>query len=271
MGFIRGLVVTFFSIILFLSLFLMNLTAIFSFSLHYDTLQPALKDSVGNILSSFLDEGSLFSEEEKEVMKYDCLIESEHIFVYENYTFVIPCQIVEQGESAIIGYVIDDFTNQIYYDDYNCKFWDCVKNSEMPFVLISKKSYDYWNGKFLLLLALSLILFSLVFFVSNNRPGRFITGGILLISSALPFKKLDWLFGFIPENISQVFLVFFTKAHSVFIVMLVLGILFISFGIICKVFGWKLKLKKDEEVLKKEEILKKAAVATTIHHHKMQR
>jgi hypothetical protein len=238
----------------------MNFTAILSFSLEYDTLQPALKDSVDNILSSFVDEGSIFTEEEKELMKYDCLIESEHVFVYENYTFVIPCQIVEQGESAIIDYVVEDFTNQIYYAEYNCEFWDCVKNSEMPFVLISKKSYDYWKGKFFLLLFLSLIIFTLIFFISKNRPGRFIVGGILLIFSALPFKRMDWLLRFIPENISQLFLIFFTKAHSVFRVMLVIGILFISFGIICKVFGWKMKLKKDEEVLKKEQDSKKDEV-----------
>lgn len=247
MGFIRGALVTFFSIVFFLSLIFMNFTAVLSSSLEYDNLQPALKSSADKILSNFLEEGSMFSGEERVYLENYCSIESEYIFTYENYTFPIPCEIMEQGESSIVEYVTDNFIEVIYYAEYNCEFWECVKQSSIPFVLISQKARDYWYHNFLILFGFSIILFALTFFISGNRPWRFIIGGILIIFSALPFRNLNWILRFVPDNLDAIFSVFFTKAHSVFIVMIVIGILFIAGGILCKIFGWDLKFNKKEE------------------------
>ncbi|MGY4884472.1 MAG: hypothetical protein ACP5NZ_02735 [Nanobdellota archaeon] len=248
MGFIRGIFVTFFSIILFIALIFMNLTLIISLSLEHDTLQPALKNSTDAILSNYLAEGSMFSEEEKMYMENYCSIESEYIFTYENYTFPIPCKIIEEGENSTVNYITDNFIEVIYYEEYNCEFWQCVKSSSIPFVLISKKARDYWNENFMILLGLSLLIFALTFLISNDRPGRFIVGGVLIVFSALPFRSLDWALIFVPDNFSSIVSVFFTKAHFVFMTMLIIGILFIVFGILCKIFGWKMKFHKDEEV-----------------------
>jgi hypothetical protein len=226
----------------------MNLTLVLSLSLNYNNLQPALKISAGSILTSSLAEGNMFSEEEKAYMQNYCSIDSQYLFTYENYNFTIPCEIIEQGESSIIDYVTVHLIDAIYYGEYNCEFWECVKDSSLPFVLLSEKAKDYWNGKFFLLVALSLVLFALIFFISKDRPGRFIVGGIFIILSALPFRKLDWFSIFIPNNnLSAIFSAFFTKAHLVFIIMFVIGIAFVVGGILCKIFGWKMKFKKDEE------------------------
>ena len=223
MGFIRGAVVTLFSIVLFLSLFAMNFTAILSSSLQYNALQPALKTSADKILSNSMAEGSIFSEEEKSYMDHYCLIEDEYAFAYENYSFPIPCEVIEQGEDAIISYITENFIDVIYYQEYNCDFWDCVRESPIPFVLVSKKAHDYWNNNFLILFCLSVLIFALTFFISSDRPVRFIIGGVLIILSALPFRNLNWVLKLIPDNLDSVFSVFFTRAHAIFIIMLVIG------------------------------------------------
>jgi uncharacterized membrane protein HdeD (DUF308 family) len=144
----------------------------------------------------------------------------------------------------------------LYYTEYNCEFWQCVKDSiassSFPLVLFSEKAKEYWTGKFILLAVLSFVLFVLILLISRNRSTTFIVTGILLIISALPFRKLDWVLKFVNEQVSSIFSVFFTKAHTVFIIMLVIGIIFIVWGILCKIFGWKIKFKKDEEITKKD-------------------
>jgi hypothetical protein len=230
----------------------MSLTVVLSSSLSYDTLQPALKSYAGDILQGFVNNGeNIFSAENRVYMENYCSIQSEYKFIYDNYSFVIPCETIEQGKDAIISYAADNFVNQIYYTKYNCEFWQCVKNSTMPFVLISEKAKDYWQSKFLLFVGLSIVIFALIFFISKNRPTTFIVTGILLIVSALPFRKLHWILAFIPEKFSGIFSAFFTKAHSVFVIILIIGIVFIVWGILCKIF--ELKMEFGEEDSKGEE------------------
>lgn len=246
MGFLRGTVITFFSIVLFIFLFFMSLTAVLSSSLNYNTLQPALKSYAGDMLQSFVDSENIFSVENRVYMKNYCSIQSEYKFTYENYSFVIPCGVIENGTNSIISYGADNFVNQIYYAEYNCEFWQCVKASSIPLVLISEKAREYWHGKFLLLLGLSIVIFALIFFISKNRPTTFIVTGILLIVSALPFRKLHWILTFIPEKFSGIFSAFFTKAHSVFVIILIIGIVFIFWGILCKIFEWKMEFGEED-------------------------
>lgn len=255
MGFLRGATITVFSILFFVCLILMNLSLILSLSLNHDTLQPALKSSATEILKDFLGSGSMFSEEEQPYIKNYCMIDSEYRFDYENYNFTFPCEVIENGTDSIIDYGADYFVNTLYYGEYNCEFWQCVKESSIPFVLLSDKARDYWNGKFFLLGLLSLVLFALIFLISRNRPVTFIVAGALLIISALPFRKLDWALNFVPEKLSGIFSVFFTKAHDVFIIIFVIGIIFIIFGILSLIFGWKMrKLEDSEENVSKSEV-----------------
>lgn len=257
MGFIRGTAITLFSIILLLSLFLMNLTLIVSWSLEHDTLQPALKSSAGNFLKDSIDVKNLLGDEAKSVMPSYCLIESEYKFNYDMYNFTIPCEVIENGTDSITNYLMDSFIDTIYYAEYNCEFWECIKVSSTPFVLFSEKAMDYWRGKFLLLVLVSFALFALIFFISKNRPVTFVVTGIFIVLSSLPFRKLNWVLNLIPDEFSGIFSVFFTKAHNVFIIMLIIGLIFIGVGLAFKFFGWSMKfansLSKDSD---KEEISK---------------
>jgi hypothetical protein len=254
MGFIRGAVITLFSIVLFILLFLMSLTAILSSSLSYNTLQPALKTYAGDMLQGLTDSENIFSAENQVYMNNYCSISTDYMFTYDNYSFVIPCGTIEQGKDAIINYTVDNFVSQIYYTEYSCEFWQCVKTSPVPLVLLSQKAKDYWHEKFLVLLGLSIVLYGLIFFISKNRPTTFIVTGVLLILSSLPFRSLHWALRFIPEKFSGIFSVFFTRAHNVFVAVLIIGIVFIVWGILCKIFGWKMEFgEEDSEVKDSEE------------------
>jgi hypothetical protein len=210
MGFIRGALITIFSIVLFFFFILMNFSLIVSLSLEHDTFQPALNNSIGKLLGDY---GTQVAFDQEEL-------------------------------------------DTLYYTEYNCEFWQCVKesisNSLVPLVLFSEKAREYWSQKFLLSLGLSLLVFALIFLISKNRSTTFIVTGALLIISALPFRRLDWILKFINEEVSPIFSVFFTKAHSVFVTIVVIGIILIVAGILCKIFGWKLKFTKNEEIPKED-------------------
>ena len=128
MGFIRGALVTLFTIILFFSLLMMNFALVISLSLQHDTLQPALKISVSGFLDDFLNSVDSLGENEKTVMDNYCLVESEYAFDYDIYSFAIPCEVIQNGESAIINYAVENFVDQVYYAEYDCEFWQCVKD-----------------------------------------------------------------------------------------------------------------------------------------------
>jgi len=260
MGFIRGAAVTLFSFILLIALLLMNLTLTLSWSMHYDIFKPNVRASTGDFLVNSLGTENMFTEDELNVMKNYCLIDSQYNLTYEGYSIIIPCQVIEQGPDAIINYSIDYAIDEVYYGEYNCEMWDCVQNSQIPLVLFSEKAMEYWRGKFILLAVISFVLFALIFFISKNKPSVFISSGFLLIISSLPFKGWTWALNLLPTEFSTIFNVFFAKAHTVFLIILILGLLFVIFGILSKLFGWSMdfmKLISKEPEKKPEEAQKK--------------
>lgn len=248
MSFIRGAVITLFGLVLTISIILMNVSFTFSSSLQYDELKPALETSATGIIGSFLDFETVFGEEG--MINY-CDIESSYTFNYGSESFVMPCEVIEQGEDSITSYIGDNFIEQIYYADYDCDFWSCVKNSEIPFVLISDKARVYWSGKAFLLALMSIILFGLIFLVSDKRPSKFISVGVLIALCSLPFKNMDWVLKLVPAQVAPLFSLFSQKAHSVFIIMLIVSIVLILIGIVAIIFGWKMKFKEDSSETKK--------------------
>lgn len=242
MGFIRGAVITLFGFVLAICIILMNLSITFASSLEYDSLKPALESSAEGIIGSIFDTENVFGEDGLE--NY-CSIEKEYTLNYGNDSFTIPCEVVEQGEDSISKYIGDNFVEQIYYADYNCEFWECVKTSKIPFVLLSDKARVYWAGNGFLLAVMSLVLFGLIFLVAEKRPSKFISVGILLALCSLPFKNMYWILKLVPAQVAPLFSLLSQKAHAVFIVMLIVSIVLILFGIVALIFGWKMKFKDD--------------------------
>jgi hypothetical protein len=260
MGFIRGAAITLFSIVLLISLFLMNLSLTVSWSLEHDTLQSALNVSAGDFLKNSLGAEKVFGEETKAYMKSYCLVNNEYNFTYEKYIITIPCNVVAKGTDSMINYGIANLMDSVYYDKYDCEFWTCVKDSQVPLVLFSEKAMDYWRSKFILLALISFALFALTFLISTKKSVTLIVTGILLILSSLPFRSLNWALKVIPKQFSGIFSVFFTRAHSVFLIILIIGIIFIGIGFVFRFFGWSLSFgnflakESDKEEISKSEV-----------------
>lgn len=239
MDFIRGAVVTLFGFVMVIGIVFMNISMTFASSLEYDTLKPALGDSAKEVISNMINLNDI-SREGKNACKFD----SEYFLEYNDKRFEIPCEIIEQGKESIEGYILDNFIDEIYYSNYDCEFWECVKESDIPFVLISDKARVYWASRAVLLAAMSFILFLLIVLVSNKRPSKFISTGVLLALCSLPFKNIDWVAKIVPAQVAPLFLLLSQKAHSTFMIMLFISAGLVLIGIVALIFGWNMKFNK---------------------------
>ncbi|MBA7673137.1 hypothetical protein ES703_81325 [subsurface metagenome] len=246
MGFIRGILLILVIVLLFLSLFLGNVFLTLNLSLDYENVQPKLVSAIKDVIEKEINLiGGI--EEEFEFMKPHCQNNSKFVFSYSEYTFEIPCEVVDEGLEAVIDYQINSFVEEIYYKDYECDFWDCIGETEYPFFLVSAKAKDYWGEKFYFSLIASVIFIALIFFLVEHKTNLPILVGSLLTISALPFIKLDWILSFINKYILGFLTIFFTKAHTVFLIGLISGIVIFGIGIILKFFNLFDKFGKKKE------------------------
>jgi uncharacterized membrane protein len=262
MGFLRGALVTVIGVALLISLFILNATLTLTWSLEYETLKPTIKDVAGGValeqfgLEEYVNDATLLMQEY-------CRNETEFVFNQEGMTFVIPCETINQGSEAIISYTTEKLVEEVYYTEYDCEFWDCVKKTDNFLVLISEKAYNYWRGKFLIFFLISIALFLLMFVVANRKSNAFILAGLVTMVSSLPFIKLTWIARFLPESLREIFLSFFTRSHNVFIIMMIVGLFLLGLGVVFHFLKWGLKISElfrkhaeEQDDLDKEDVKK---------------
>ncbi len=239
MGAIRGVLLVIVSVLLFILLLVGNVLLTLSLSLDYGNVQTELASSVGDAIVGEINLEEMM-EESYPSMKSYCQNNSEFVFRDDNsdYTFVIPCDIVAQGSEAIIDYNVNNFVEKVYYEDYDCEFWDCIERTGSPLFLVSEKAKNYWNSKFYLALIASFVLIILTFLLVEKKSNLFVITGSLLIISSLPFMKLDWALSIIPDkSFLELLAIFFTKAYTVFLIGLISGSVILGVGILLKLFG----------------------------------
>ena len=182
--------------------------------------------------------------------------ESSYIFAEGDYTFVIPCDILnetEESTSAMVSQGIENIIEQIYYDNYNCKFWNCFKVTKLPFFLISEKAKNYWQEKFYFTLIIFGILAVLILFLTKHKQNTPIIVGSLLVISSLPLLKLEKIIGSIAGDSYLLFIgIFFNKIGSVFWIVFIVGLIFILAGIALKL----LSLDFIKEIFSRKSIQK---------------
>lgn len=238
MGAIKGVLLVFVSVLFFVSLLVGNLFLTLSLSLDYDNVQSGLVSAVKGSTINDMNVEELIGTAYPIIQLY-CEDNSEFVFddPTSGHTFVIPCDVVNQGSEAILDYALGDIVEDIYYEEVDCEFWDCFEKTGSPLFLISAKAKDYWNSKFYFSLIASVVLIGLMFFLVEKKSNLFIISGSLLIVSSLPFMKLNWVLTFLPANQFLEFLtIFFTKASTVFLIALISGIAFLITGILLKLF-----------------------------------
>ncbi len=243
MGLIRGGLLVISLVLLFISLLLGNLFLTLSWSLNYDNVKVELASVSNEIIQKEMSVRETIVNNFKIIESY-CQNNSDYVFAQEGYIFDLPCSVVLQGQDAVISHVTDTFVEEIYYKEYDCDFWDCFKKTEQPFFLVSEKAKDYWYSKFYLALMSSVVLIVLSFFLIEKRTNLPLIVGSLLIISALPFLKINWLLSLFGDIFYGLLSIFFSQAHSVFLYSLILGIFVILIGLVFKLFKVGFKISK---------------------------
>ena len=278
MGVIRGGLLVFVSVILFIIVLLGSFFAVLSLSLEYENVQKEIGDVAKNLVeekSSLIKENFNLTTEMKKAedfMREHCLNETSYVFASGGYTFVLPCNLLEKANESVDAFIdsgVSSIVYDIYYDDYGCDFWDCFKKTGPPLFLISEKAKNYWQEKFYFSLIVFLILAALVFLLVEQKQNTpIVIGSIFVVSSAVLLKmgKLPELL--IGKSYSQFINIFFSKMSSVSWILLVFGLVLVVAGISLRLLGteiMKKKFSKEEvkeivkaEVDKKPDVKKKS-------------
>jgi len=258
MGFIRGGLLVVVSVLFLVSLLAMNSLLIASLSLDYDNIQKEVIPVVKESLKEKINLAQVVENNQFSLLQNFCANISnnaDYIFNEQGYTFVVPCSVVSKGAQEMLNVAIDKFVYDTYYKEYNCTFFDCFKEGEIPFFIVSQHSKDYWQGKFYISLLISFILFALMFLLVEKKSNFSIVAGSLIILSSLLFAKLEtfarWLINKLSsvslagsDDIFKFFTLIFIQSYKVFLIMLIIGLALVVFGIILKFFAVGFKINE---------------------------
>ena len=252
MGLIRGSAVFILTTALFLALFLGNFFLTFNLSLEYNNIEPYIQ----NITNELVEETEMTNmlTNQYAAMEVFCISYQSFDFQIEDITINIPCKTIKTGQSEVIDYSLKQLIPQLYYKKYNCEFFTCLKENNQQLVLLSETAKKYWNSKFLLMLTISTIIFILLFLFVQEKHSAFIITGIVLVFTAIPFKKIDWLFSFATDFLPlKIIHAFFTKANDVFLIIAIAGVIFVIIGFGFSLFKWQTKIINFlNKILKRE-------------------
>ena len=260
MGAIRGILLVFVCSTLFLLLFTGNILLTLSLSLRYENVKPELVSFLGDVVNEQLNIEEKLNQLLPAIELY-CQSNQQYLFAYGGYDFTIPCDVATQGPNTLVEFGVDAFVNQYYYAEYNCNFWDCFGEEDIPLFLISEKAKDYWQNKFYFALLLSVILAVLVFLLVEKKTNFFFLVGGLTIISALPLIQLGNVASLFTNSlgepggyISKIILIFFNQSNSVFIKVLMIGGVFVIVGIILKIFHIGFAISNFFEKIKSKKL-----------------
>jgi len=243
MSFIRGAAIIILSTIIFLAFFAGNIFLTLSWSMEHDTLQS----EVQNISSELIEQYNLLEtiNENKGILELYCQATNYFSINEMGIQLNIPCNILLADTQTLVNYTVTQVFDQIYYKDYPCQIWDCIKQEEQPLVLISEKAQNYWKSKFLLTFFISLACFILFLIITKDKSVPLLVTGILSMIAALPFKKLDLILKIIPDStIANIVGIFLTKAPNVFWTFFLIGIGLIIIGIAFKFLKIGLRISR---------------------------
>lgn len=281
MGFFRGGIVLMLGILLFFSLLAANSFFILQSSLKYENVKTGLYPLVKNI-SEGTGAGGILSNEIMGDFNLtdaakDALIiaknycknqnNTNYTFSYEGYSVSIPCEKIDpKNPEALINETYDDVIYDIYYKEYDCKFWNCFSKTQLPFFLVSEKARDYWKEKFYFSLLASLVLIILIFLFTDEKRNTPITVGILLMLSVFPLLKLKDLLYAVAGNFSSMINLFLSSTRSVFLFSLMFGALLAGTGLASRFWNpeaikEKLSIKEVKDIVKSEIAMEKVKQA----------
>ncbi len=253
MGLMRVFLLVIICILLLISLLGFNSLFVVSSSLTYENVNSQVKSilnenftdnilpDVGEIAGIEIDDFNLSEQEESllnQTIEIYCQNQTEYVFSLEGYTIDLSCEDIQGGGTqAIIDETLNDFIEGVYYDSYDCDYWDCFEKEETPLFLISEKSHDYWQSKMWIMFFVSFFLVVLAFFLVKEKQNFPIVLGGVLIVSVLPLLGIEKLVSGLFGSFAVFFTSILTNINMIFVANLVIGLILIALGIILKVIG----------------------------------
>ncbi|MFH1801788.1 MAG: hypothetical protein ABH804_03090 [archaeon] len=255
MGLIKKGMLVIVSVIFLVSMLILNSFFTVYSSLDYNTVSEELEEVVTEMAEKDAEIMGMINLQMPMMISH-CENNSEYIF-FNSLTgeeIEISCSSVNESADAVFEEIINKTIEQIYYEDYSCSGLGCVAEEKNPFVLLSENFRNYCFEKFYILLFVSVFLFALIVFLTDNKSNAFILGGVLIIISSLPMMKLEGVLNFFAGKfIIDVFSIFFSQSGAVFWKVLIIGIITLSAGVFMKLFGVGFKIANFFEKFKKDK------------------
>jgi len=242
MGIIRGFFVVIVAVLLFFSVFSLNLFGILSSSLTYENVQQQAEIILGDVMND-LNVTSVIEQRYPTIVSFclnnsEVVVNSEYVFSESDYVFDIPCESALQGIDAVIDEGIKSVVHKIYYGNYSeniTSYLDAPQDA--PLFLISEQAQKTTSKIFYYSLLATLILMGLLFFAVEKKSNSFLISGIYFVLCSLSFMKINNLFSLFSDGILFKFMgIFFSTAFPVSIRLLIIGILLLAIAIVFKVF-----------------------------------
>ncbi len=267
MGVLRGIVLIFVCVLLFVSLFVTGVFATLDNSLDYKIVKPNIEPIINGTLSK--QEISNSIENDQIYLETYCNTHDEYSLNGSQFNLSIPCEIILNGSDSIFNYFVENSIESFYYKEYDCEFWKCFKQQDTPFFLVSEHAKNYWNKRYYLFLMISIALAVLVFFLVKNKVNFPFVAGSLLAVSFIPVAWLDTFGRTIIKialsgaslgldslrgiDLNVIVNVFFSEANFVFLTGFVIGLVFLGIGITLKIAKGGFKLSKLFSKMDKKE------------------
>lgn len=196
-------------------------------------------------------------------------IENENFYLKEMKRN-LSCERANNENEEIVNSIVEDYTKETYYEEYEkCNFWDCLKETESTYFLISQKAKDYWRTKANIFILISLVIAIILFILIENKYNFPLLIGTIIILSGAPLLKIDSFVATLTKPflkglefidyqntgaIKSIISVFFSKAIDLFYVLLLLGIIILIIGTILRF--WSFFTGRDKKLFSKKEISK---------------
>lgn len=243
MGLIRSSLIFVLAVGLFIALFAANLFLTLNWSLEYSHVSPYIQNISSETATTSGNKAIILRDYESKKFLCEFQNESTINFTFEEDKISVPCAILNESPEYVANYVINKSVDNYYYKDYNCTLLDCLEKENQPLAMVSQNARDYWKKEFYSTIIISLVIFGFLFLFVREKHSAFILGGIITIFSAIPFRQITYILSLLPNILPfKVIPIFFSESGSVFILMLVLGIILFSIGIGIRFFDWGIKL-----------------------------
>ena len=254
MGLLRHIGIFVLAILFFITVFFGGAFLTFSMSLEYDNFKVNAKD-LPQTIAEDLNAIGIINENYAQMQEYCINKETNYKFSQGNLTLNTPCSVVRLGPEKIIENSSDQFLEDVYYKEYNCKLLNCLDQNLGYYAFTSEKSQIYFNKLYKYSLLIAILLFLVLFLLSRPHNSGLVVSGLLLMGASLIYKKLNFLVSLIPsEFVSKYSSIFVSQSENVFLIMILFGAAFFLIGIVFYFFNWSMKL--SERINKFAEKLK---------------